>query len=267
MDQTHWAMEDTPFRGCLDPRSFYPSPTHDEALARLDFLVGQRRRLGLLMGGPGSGKSLLLEVFAQDRRGRGLPTASIDLLGIAPAEMLWQLAAGLGLNPDRGLEATALWRRLADRLREFRYQELDTVLLLDDADLASQDVLTQVARLTRYDVSAEARLTIILAGRQDRTGRLGNDLLELVDLRIDLDNWERADTENYLIAALARSGYRSLAFDPMAITRLHELAQGIPRRVSQLADLAVLAGTGRRLDYIDAETVESACEELGVMAV
>jgi len=63
MYQTHWGLQESPFRGCLDPKSFYQSPTHEEALARLHFLVEHGRRLGLLTGPSGSGKSLLLEVF------------------------------------------------------------------------------------------------------------------------------------------------------------------------------------------------------------
>ena len=71
MYQAHWGLQESPFRGDLDPKSYYQSPTHEEALARLSFLVGQHRRLGLLVGPSGSGKSLLLEVFAQQlRRGK-----------------------------------------------------------------------------------------------------------------------------------------------------------------------------------------------------
>ena len=70
MYQAHWGLQESPFRGDLDPKSFYQSPTHEEALARLSFLVGQHRRLGLLVGPSGSGKSLLLEVFAQQLRRR-----------------------------------------------------------------------------------------------------------------------------------------------------------------------------------------------------
>ena len=76
MYPSHWGLQASPFRGCLDARSFYQSPTHDEALARLFFLVEQRRRLGLLMGPAGSGKSLLLEVLAQQLRRAGHAVAA-----------------------------------------------------------------------------------------------------------------------------------------------------------------------------------------------
>ena len=82
MYQTHWELDESPFRGALDPQSFCQSPTHEEALARLHFLVDHHRRLGLLMGPPGSGKSLMLEFFADQLRRGGRPAARVDLLGI-----------------------------------------------------------------------------------------------------------------------------------------------------------------------------------------
>jgi type II secretory pathway predicted ATPase ExeA len=85
MYQAHWGLRESPFRGLLDPKFFYQSPTHDEALARLQFLVHDRRRLGLLIGPSGSGKSLLLEVFADQLRRSAQPVAKLSLLGVGPA--------------------------------------------------------------------------------------------------------------------------------------------------------------------------------------
>ena len=65
MARKYWGLRESPFREALDWRRFYPSPMHEEALARLEFLVTDRRRLGLLLGAPGCGKSLVLEVFAR----------------------------------------------------------------------------------------------------------------------------------------------------------------------------------------------------------
>ncbi len=267
MYQSHWGLDETPFRGRLDPRFFYESPTHEEALARLHFLVEQQRRLGLLMGARGSGKSLLLEVFAEEVRQGGQPVAKSSLAGIDRAEMLWLLAGELELNPRRSLDFPSLWRLVTDRIREHRYQQFHTVMLLDDADRATREVLIQVARLARHDSSPQSRLTIVLAGRHERIERLGADLLELAELRIDLDPWEPADTQAYVKTALARAGREAPVFAEDAVQRLHQLGQGIPRRISQLADLALLAGAGQDLSQIDADTVESVFHELGVIQV
>lgn len=265
MYQSHWELEETPFHSRLDPRFFYQSSTHEEALARLHFLVDQQRRLGVLMGGRGSGKSLLLEVFADQMRRAGTSVAKLNLLGVEPAEFLWLLAAEFKKNPDRGLPVPTLWSLVTDCISEQRYQRAASVVLLDDVDQAADEVLTQLARLAQLDLSPESRLTIVLAGRPERIGRLGQTLLERAELRIDVEPWEPADTRNYLEASLAQAGRRSAVFADPAIARLHELGQGIPRRISQLADLAMLAGAGRKLAQIDADTVESVYQELGVI--
>jgi general secretion pathway protein A len=267
MYPSHWGLDETPFRTDLDPRFFYQGPTHEEALARLHFLVEQRRRMGLLLGEQGSGKSLLLVVFGREVRQQGLPVAQVNLLGVEPCEFPALLAARLEMDLRRGTSLHVLWRTIDDRLAEYRYQRVRSVVLLDDADQAKPDVLAQVARLAQFQQGPDSPLTLVLAGRPERAGQLGDSLLERVELRIDLGPWDQTDTENFLKASLSRAGGKSPVFAPPAITRLHELSGGIPRRITQLADLALLAGAGRRLREIDAETVQSACQELGVIEV
>jgi type II secretory pathway predicted ATPase ExeA len=265
MDQSHWNLEQSPFHSCLSPRLFYQSPVHEEALARLQFLVEQRRRVGLLMGPSGSGKSYVLEVAAAQFRESGRAVAKISLLGVQAAEMLRLLANNFGLNLDPAQPLATVWRALGDRLTEYRYQQLDTVVLLDDADLASRPVLAQVARLTQYDASEQSRLTLVLSGQQERMGCLGSHLLELADLRIDLVPWDQAETADFLKTSLAQAGCRTHVFADPAVERLQELSHGIPRRVSQLADLALLAAAGREIEQIDAELVDSVYRELSVV--
>ena len=101
MYQSHWGLRESPFHEAVDPQVFYQSPTHEEALARLHFLVEQHRRLGLLLGPEGSGKSLLLEILAAELRRHGPVVARVNLTGISGDEMLWSLAAQFGRNLDR----------------------------------------------------------------------------------------------------------------------------------------------------------------------
>jgi general secretion pathway protein A len=188
-------------------------------------------------------------------------------MGVESPELLQKLALGLGLNGTRGDSIVYLWRRVLDRLLEFRYQQQVVVILLDDIDQASPVVLAQVTRLVQHDRSPQSRLTLVLAGRNDRMSHLGPELAELAELRIDVEPWDERDTDQYLKTALAQAGCRRELFAPGAVARLHELACGIPRRVTQLADLSLLAAAGRELPQVDAEVVESAYHELGVTLV
>jgi general secretion pathway protein A len=262
MYQTYWGLRESPFRGLWDTSFFYFSPTHEEALARLQFLVQQGRRLGLLVGPSGSGKSFLLEMFASQLRRGGLPVAKISLLNMQPDEMLWQIVSQWGVNLDPTPSQAMLWRTLNDRLTEYRFQRQNAVVLVDDVDEADAAAIRQMTRLVGGNPSPEARLSVVLAGRKDTLSKLGDRLLELAELRMDLEPWEAADTERCVTTLLEQAGRRSPVFAKTAVARLHELSHGIPRRVSQLADLALLAGAGQELQQIDADVVDGVFEEL-----
>lgn len=264
MYPSRWGLSRSPFGPQVDPRFYFASPGHEEALARMHFLIEEHRRLGLLLGTAGSGKSLLLEIIARRVRAWRRPVAKASLLGADPVDFLRTMAEGLHVLVPNGASNWQIWQRLERRFQENRYQRLETVFLLDDADQAEPDVLTQVARLTKHDLTADSRLTLILAGRTDRMGRIGETLLDLADLRIDVPAWEPEDTEGFLARALELEGGPSTLFNREATQRVHELADGSPRRVRQLADLALLSAAGLDLETIDVETVEAASQELGV---
>ena len=123
-----------------------------------------------------------------------------------------------------------------------------------------------VARLTQTEPSPEARLTIALAANDYRQTELGQRLLELTELRIDLDSWSQEETGEFLSATMSKVGRNELTFTDASIERIHELTRGVPRRVRQLAELALLAGAGQSLTIIDEDIVMAVNQELNVSA-
>jgi len=232
----------------------------------MHFLIEEHRRLGLLLGPSGCGKSLLLEMIARRVRTWGRAAAKMSLLGAESADFLATLADELRVVTPEGAPVWRVWQCLERRLRENRYQQLETVLLLDDADQATPEVLTQVARIAKHDLTPGSRLTLILAGQADRVERVGETLLDMVELRIDIPAWEPNDTQGFLSRSLEQVGGQAAVIGHEAAQRMHDLADGSPRRVRQLADLALLAAAGMNLDTVDVDTIEAACQELGVTA-
>jgi general secretion pathway protein A len=159
-----------------------------------------------------------------------------------------------------------LARTVVDHLIANRYQQISSVLLVDDADEAREDVLIEVARLAQINVDRNAQMTIILSVQPARIGRIGPRLLDLAELRIDVEPWEADETAAYIKTSLARAGRSTPAFNEAALSRLHELSGGVPRRVQQLADLALLAGAGQNLGQIDAEVIDTVIGELGIVS-
>lgn len=255
MYEAHWGLREAPFRGQPDAGHFYPSPSHDEALARLSYLIEHRRRLGLVVGLPGSGKTLLLKVLARRLAASGCQVATVNLLAIDGYRMLWELATQLGLDPRPKQTLFQLWQRIADCLTANRYQQLSTVLLFDDVDEADPELLALLVRLVRHEPFLESSLTIVLAADSRMQERLGRRILDLVELRSDLECWEPDDTMDYLHQSLQRAGSARPLFAEDAAVRLHELSQGVPRQVSNLAEMALVAGAGQHLEQIRADTV------------
>jgi type II secretory pathway predicted ATPase ExeA len=93
-------------------------------------------------------------------------------------------------------------------------------------------------------------------------GRLGDELLEAADLRIDLEPWSEADAVGYVQHALVEAGADRPIFEDEALAALYALSDGIPRRVIRLADHALLGAAGDGQDMVDAAMVEAAHDAL-----
>ncbi len=258
----HWGLERWPFCRVPDAARFYPTAASNEALARIDHLVEGGRRLGALLGESGTGKSLLLHVAARRLVRNSCVVTCVDADGLTSREMLWQIAAGIAATPREEADVGRLWRQIADRVLENRLQQVATVLLVDNAGQAGPDLVTQLMRLSRLEPTPAARWTIVLAAEPAQAARWPETLRNLVDLRIDLHRWEHEDTVGYVQTALVESGRMEPLFDEAALASLHERSGGVPRRVAQLADYALMAGAAAGVNLIDRSVVEGADQEL-----
>jgi general secretion pathway protein A len=259
MYHAYWGLSQPPFSAAAGQALVEQSPLHAEALARLAFLVENQSRLGLLVGPSGCGKSLVLSQFADRQRSGGAATALVHAAGLGPREFLLVLTTEWDVNPPDTAEVSRLWRLAADRLAELRLEQVPAVLVLDDADAASVETLAIVQRLLSVPESA---LTVVVSARDSLVQRLPEWLQEQAELRIELALWNEDETRDYLKSSLSRAGRQQPAFADRAVQRLFQLSAGVPRRVNQLAQLALVAGAGQNLAQIDEHTVLAVHEEL-----
>lgn len=258
----HWGLTRAPFGGTPAVDQLYPTAGLTEALARIEYLVEGRRRLGALLGGPGIGKSVTLQATQRQLQRLGHQVVLVDTTAVSARELNWLVACGLGAAPAEEFDVVKLWRLISDCVVQNRMQQRSTVLLVDAAGQAGPDVVSQFVRLARLDHSPAARWTIVLAAEAEQAGRWSETLRELVDLRIELVGWSAEETIGYVQMALLETGRMEPIFDDEALTALHQLSQGVPRQVARLADFALLAGAATGLTTIDAITVEAAHEEV-----
>ena len=129
---------------------------------------------------------------------------------------------------------------------------------------ARPDLQTHLIRLARHKVAGAGGLTLVLTASATQSALLQDGLLELVDLRIDLDAWDELDTTGYLQHAMVEAGSEQPMFTDSAINELHRLSQGIPRHVNRLAEHALLLGSQNPGQMIDPETVRAAHQSLSL---
>ncbi len=181
-------------------------------------------------------------------------------MGLSTREFYWQIASQLAAAVRVEDDQLRLFRQLSDRIVVNRLQDVPTVVLVDDAHQAGPDLLAQLVRLTQLDAVSPNPLTMVLAVREAQAARLGEQLLELIDLRIDLEPWDELDTIGYLQLALVDAGCQQPLFDDESLSEIHRLTAGIPRRVNRLAEHALLvgAGAGDAGEIIDTATIRAA---------
>ena len=255
----YWGLAHLPFAAAASRQLIDRHPQCAEALARLDFLVEHRSRLGLLVGPAGSGKSLVLGEFARRQQAAGTAVAVVSATGVSARDMLDEVASAWGANPHESDDTGRLWRLVTDRLAELRLEQVPAALAVDDLDSAQAEATALVLRLINVP---DVELTVVAAVRDETAARIGTRLLDQAELRIELALWTVDETRDYLESSLTAAGRVAPAFAERAMERLFQLSGGAPRRVGQLAQLALVAGAGQNLTQIDEQTVLAVHEEL-----
>lgn len=246
----------------LDASRFFASAAHEEALARLDYLVSSQRRVGVLVGTRGSGKTLILQLAARKWRQARHAVSLVSATALEPQDLLMRLSADWQQPILPTASRAALWQAVTDALVVHRCEQCASVLLVDDAGQAQYDVLDILARLTHAGDIMQPWLALVLAVDPARVSHLGEQLLSRADLRIDLAALDIAETRDYLQTHWNATHEVAPTLDMEATQRMHELTGGLPRRLNQLGNLVMLAAQAENCAAIDATLVDTVYREL-----
>ena len=162
---------------------------------------------------------------------------------------------GNGISVDRNS-----WNAIQDHLFSNSTIGHRTVLILDNVDDASEEILQCFLKMW----GPYPHGCTFMSLDDESIVNLPRWILDQCDLKIELPRWDLGQTADYFEFALSIAGGRDDLFDGQAITRIQELSDGIPRKISQIADLSLVAGAVRKSERVTAELVDQVSDEFTV---
>lgn len=245
-----------------EPATFYRGPAQEEALARLEWLVEQQQRFGLVVADSGMGKSHLAVTAARRLGGLGAEVVMLSVAGLPEGDWLDLLLDRLPLDPASRTEPIRPWLKLENRLRENTLLGRPTVLVLDDLERGPADAREAATRLVTAAEPRFATVTVIATARPEGLPQVTDEIRSRAAVRVELPPWNEADVVGYLRAGLERTGRPADLFTPTAAATMLRFALGVPQVVSRLAELALAAAEVEGLDQIDPAVIEEVWREL-----
>lgn len=267
MYTSFFGLTEKPFAITPDPRYLYLSERHAEALAHLLYGINESGGFIQLTGEVGTGKTTVVRTLLS-RVPHHADVAVILNPRVTPVEFLLTICEELGLaiaEADRDSVkqlVDALNRRLLSAHAEGRR----IIVLVDEAQNLSIDVLEQVRLLTNLETPTQKLLQIILIGQPEL-----RELLDRTDLRqlaqritgrYHLKPLSREETKGYVRHRLRVAGATEEIFTPAALGELHRLSLGIPRVINVACDRALLGAYTQETKKITAGLVRRAAGEV-----
>lgn len=262
----YFNLSEQPFAITPDPRFLYMSARHREALAHLLYGFGDAGGFVQLTGEVGTGKTTICRCLLEQVPDN-VDVALVLNPKVTAQELLATICDELGIR-HTGDDASI--KTLIDLLNSYlldaHARGRRTVLIIDEAQNLSADVLEQVRLLTNLETATQKLLQIILIGQPELRDQLAREdmrqLSQRITARYHLEPISCDETSSYIRHRLQICGTEHTLFTPRAMQRIHKLSEGIPRLINVLCDRALLGTYVEGKDIVDHAVVNKASSEV-----
>ncbi len=272
-----FGLSQPPFSIAPDPHMLFMSKRHREALAHLLYGVGGRdgNTAGagggfvLLTGEIGTGKTTVCRCFLEQ-----IPASCNVAYIVNPKLTVLELLQSICHEfhiPPAPYKVLPTIKDYLDPLNAFLLQThaagRNNVLIIDEAQNLSGDVLEQLRLLTNLETSERKLLQIVLIGQPKLRSKLQRPELEQLAQRViaryHLEALTEAETAQYIQHRLEVAGLKAgQPFERRALQRIHRITHGVPRRINLLCDRALLGAFATGRTSVDAGIVNVAASEV-----
>jgi general secretion pathway protein A len=265
MYKEFFGLRESPFNVNPDPRYLYLTRQMQEAYACLTYGIQEKKGFILLTGEVGTGKTTLLNRLLDWLRTQRATTAFIFNPRLSVTQMLDFMMTDFGIPCESKLKSQVLLR-LNQWLLE-RYKAGETaVLIIDEAQNLSPQVLEEIRLLTNLETATEKLLQIVLAGQPELETKIAQPELRQLRQRITMRSktlpLSLEETAGYIHERLRIAGATdNEIFSPEAVEAVHFFARGIPRVTNLLCEHALINSFVEQQKPVRRQSVEEVARE------
>lgn len=261
-----YQLKEKPFNNNPDPRFFYPSPIHAEALDRLHYAIQERKGFVVITGEIGAGKTTVCRALLRKLSEKDNEICLITNTHLNAKELLVAILEDLRVPYKSGTKVKLL-AQLNDYLLQKMEEGVNVVLIVDEAQNLTPTVLEEVRMLSNLETDTEKLIQIVLMGQPQLREKLKLKELEQFKQRVAVHYHiyplTLEETFGYVKYRLGVAGNNGTAdiFTPQAIEAMYGFAKGVPRLINYACDHALLSGFVYERPVIDKDVMNEVVNE------
>ncbi|MGC8887088.1 MAG: ExeA family protein [Verrucomicrobiia bacterium] len=261
----YYGLKEPPFELTPNPRFLFFSAKHREAFNHLLYGIQERKGFVQLTGEVGCGKTTLCRALLE-KLGHDYNTALILNPVLNADQLIKAIAMEFGLNV-KNMDKLETLSAINEYLLEQAEQRKESILIIDEAQDLTNDLLEQIRLLSNLETNERKLLQIILMGQPELKQRLNapelRQLRQRITVRFHLKPLTYFEVGQYIQHRLSVAGANGAPyFTRPALWRIYRYSRGIPRLINALCDKCLLAGFVQQRETIDFSMVCLAAREL-----